>query len=130
MMRSPPGPQPGPAQPAKNKKNQPAGKRRAAFGADFAPPQGAGENLQKYHGDREHNPAQARNVETRYEIGKIDLTEREIKQRRRDQYFYRCKEDAAHVVRTRRVERGPGAGRSGAAPEFAALGMVLVAIWQ
>ena len=67
----------------------PRRERRAAFRADLAPSQHADKNLQERHGDRQRDPAQARNIDARGKIGQIDLAQREIQQRRRDQYFDR-----------------------------------------
>ncbi len=73
--------------------------RRAALRADLAPSQHADKNLQEGHGNRHADPAQARYIDARRKLGEIDLAQREIKQRRGDQYFYRRKQDPTHVVR-------------------------------
>jgi hypothetical protein len=99
-------------------------KRMACIAVSGAPPQRAGKNLEKYDDDRKADPAQTRDVEARCQIGQIDLAQREIKQRRRDQYFYGCKQDPAHVA------EGHSQGIRRPRRTLSCLGMVLAAIWQ
>ena len=77
--------------------------RRAAFGADLAPAQHAEEDLQEHHGNRQPDPAQALDADARGEIVQIDLAQRKIKQRRRDQYLDGRKQDPAHLARACQV---------------------------
>ena len=81
----------------------PRAERRAALRADLAPSQDADENLQEGHGNRQPDPAQARNIDARRQVGEIGLAEREIEQRRGDQYFYRRKQNPAHLARAWQV---------------------------
>ncbi len=74
--------------------------RRAAFGADLAPPQHADEDLQEGHGDGNADPAETRKIiDARCKLDEVDLAQRKVEQRRRDQYFYRRKQDPAHLAR-------------------------------
>ena len=77
----------------------PGRQRRAALRADLAPSQHADEYLQERHGNRHADPAQAGNVDAGDELGKIDLAQREIQQRRRDHNLQRRKQDTAHLAR-------------------------------
>ena len=110
----------------------PRRQRRAALGADLAPAQHADEYLQEGHGDREADPAQARNIDARGKLGQIDLAQREVEQRRGDQYLYRRKQDPAHLVpRFVCFRRMPKKQRnSPPRAQLRRLGMVLKPIWQ
>src|SRR5207253_11091120 len=77
----------------------PGRQRRAALRADLAPSQDADEYLQERHGNRHADPAQAGNVDAGDEVGKVDLAQREIQERRRDQYLQRRRQDTAHLAR-------------------------------
>ena len=101
----------------------PGRQRRAALGADLAPSQHADEYLQERDGDREANPAKAGHVDTGQQRGKIDLAQREIQQRRRDQYLQCRKQDLAHLARA-------GFGEEGGSDAIRRLGMVFGPIWQ
>jgi hypothetical protein len=74
-----------------------------AFRADRAPSLDADKYLKECHGYRQANPAQARKIDARRQVGKIRLAEREIKQRRRDHYLCCRKQDSAHLARARQV---------------------------
>jgi len=102
----------------------PGRQRRAALRADLAPSQHADEYLQKRHGNRHADPAQAGNVDARNELGKIDLVQREIKERCRDHNLQRRKQDTAHLTRA-------GFEKGGAKSDaIRRLGMVFKPIWQ
>ena len=105
--------------------------RGAALRADLAPSQDAGKNLQECHDNRQADPDQARNIDPRHEIGEIDLAQREVKQRRGDQYFCRRKQDPAHLARACQGCGGVKTAQLDAArPKLRRLGMVLKPIWQ
>jgi hypothetical protein len=76
---------------------------RAAFRADLAPAQHTKEDLQEHHSNRQPDPAQALDADARGEIKQVDLAQREIQQRRRDQYLDGRKQDSAHLARACRV---------------------------
>ena len=57
----------------------------------------------------------------RGEIGKIGLAERKIKQRSRDQYLDRRKQDSAHFARIGQVLGHSRPRNAGRAPNFRAL---------
>src|SRR6266481_8501031 len=79
--------------------------RCAALRADHPPSQDADKNLKKCHGNRDADPSQACKIEARRKIGKIDLAQGKVKERRGDQYFYCRKQYPAHFARATKFEK-------------------------
>ncbi|GCC46863.1 hypothetical protein chiPu_0030905, partial [Chiloscyllium punctatum] len=71
-------------------------KRRAALDADLTPAQHPEKDLQERDRDGEAEPAQALDLDAGGEIVQIDLAQREIEQRGRDQDLDGRKQDSAH----------------------------------
>jgi hypothetical protein len=71
--------------------------------SELISPQDADENLKERDGDRQGDPAQARDIDARRQLVEIDVAERKIEQRRGDQYFDCRKQEPAHVARARQV---------------------------